>query len=114
MSTLLNRHKELTAKMTNPNKPAPYNSCTVKRGEIACWQKSAQYGVGVQTGNPTAIVSSNQTQAVALGQFTRMECPDGACPLTSLAAGPQPSMASDPAGGMTYAGNLKKAGHNYE
>lgn len=114
MSTLLDRHKELTAKMTNPDKPAPYNECSVGRQEIVCWQKSAQYGVGVQVDNPTSIVSSGQTQAVALGQFTREECPNGSCPLSSLDAGPRASLASDPSGGMTYAGTLQKAGYFYE
>lgn len=100
---LREQHRVVNANMTNPRYPDPYETCdTDTRRGTSCWRKNAMYGVGVQPGNPTRLQTTEQTQAVAAGLFTRGECKDN-CPITTLQASKQKTDTSDPMAGLNYA-----------
>lgn len=101
---LREQHRVVNANMTNPRYPDPYETCTVDKRVISCWRKNAMYGVGVQQGNPTHLQTTEQTQAVAAGLFTRGECRDN-CPVTTLQASKQKTETSDPMADLIYGGS---------
>lgn len=102
---LLKRHGDIGRAMTKPP-PPPYDQCLVDKRTINCWRKNV-YGVGVQMDNPTYLQTTPQTQAIAAGSFTRGECVQGACPLTTFDASTKPPM--DPAASLGYGGEANVA-----